>query len=310
MIGKRVGLRDVAAASGVSPATVSFVLNNTANQTISPATRERVQHAARDLGYVPHGIARALREGTSRTVLLNLDTEASNGSLLRFIRGMNAELALHDHVLLVRYGEGAPAALQPILNAVSPRATVDFTGLYEPGSEISRDGGWENGLAAHTAVQIGHLAEAGHRHIAFASPEADSRAKFVAARLAMAQESSRVLGHDLLVDVVVPRDIAQRDVTLRAFRAAHPEVTAIAAFDDVTALMVLAGLRALAVSVPGELAVMGFDDTEFGALSAPALTSVHIDAETFGRLSARDALGLPRGDALPAPATVIVRESA
>jgi DNA-binding LacI/PurR family transcriptional regulator len=306
MIGKRVGLRDVAAASGVSPATVSFVLNNTANQTISPATRERVQHAARDLGYVPHGIARALREGTSRTVLLNLDTEASNGSLLRFIRGMNAELALHDHVLLVRYGEGAPAALQPILNAVSPRATVDFTGLYEPGSEISRDGGWENGLAAHTAVQIGHLAEAGHRHIAFASPGADRRAKFVAARLAMAQESLRLLGHDSLV----ARDIAERDVALRAFRAAHPEVTAIAAFDDVTALMVLAGLRSLAVSVPEEIAVMGFDDTEFGALSAPALTSVHIDAETFGRLSARDALGLPRGDVLPAPATVIVRESA
>ncbi len=59
----RTTLRDVAAASGVSVTTVSFVLNNNPKQTIPIATRERVQQAARDLGYVPHGTARALREG-------------------------------------------------------------------------------------------------------------------------------------------------------------------------------------------------------------------------------------------------------
>ena len=310
MIGKRVGVRDVASASGVSPATVSFVLNNTANQTISPATREKVQRAAHELGYVPHGIARALREGASRTVLLNLDTASSSGSLLSYIRGLDAELAIHDHVLLVRYGQGSPESLGSIVNAVAPRATVDLTGLYEPGSEISRDGGWENGLAAHTAVQIGHLAHAGHVRIAVALPEADVRAKFAVARLSLAKESLRLLGLDAPVSVVIPRDPAERESVVRAFRASHPQVTAIAAFDDLTALALLAGLRDVGVHVPREMAVIGFDDTDFGALSTPALTSVHIDAEAFGRLAARDALGLARGDVLPAPAAVIVRESA
>lgn len=53
MARRRVTMRDVAAASGVSPATVGFVLNNTPTQTISPATRERVEAAAKELGYVP-----------------------------------------------------------------------------------------------------------------------------------------------------------------------------------------------------------------------------------------------------------------
>ena len=60
----RVTITDVAAASGVSRATVSFVLRDSPGQSISAPTRERVRQAARDLGYVPHGIARALREGT------------------------------------------------------------------------------------------------------------------------------------------------------------------------------------------------------------------------------------------------------
>jgi Bacterial regulatory proteins, lacI family len=58
---------------GVSRATVSFVLNDDPRRTISTATRERVMAAARELGYVPHGIARALREGASRIVVLNVD---------------------------------------------------------------------------------------------------------------------------------------------------------------------------------------------------------------------------------------------
>jgi len=63
---RRATLRDVAEASSGSQSTVSFVLNEVPSQTISAPTRERVQTAARELGYVPHGIARALMEGSSR----------------------------------------------------------------------------------------------------------------------------------------------------------------------------------------------------------------------------------------------------
>ncbi|WP_084598856.1 substrate-binding domain-containing protein [Actinoplanes subtropicus] len=94
------------------------------------------------------------------------------------------------------------------------------------------------------------------------------------------------------------------------FRAEHPEVTAIAGYDDDTALRTLTALRDLGVPVPAELAVMGFDDTEYGALATPSLTTVHIDAEAHGRLAARQALGLDLDGLTPAHGEVIARESA
>ena len=68
----RATMRDVARASGVSPATVSFVMNDTPGQTISPETRTKVRRAAAELGYTAHPIARALREGASRIIVLDL----------------------------------------------------------------------------------------------------------------------------------------------------------------------------------------------------------------------------------------------
>ena len=63
MNAKRATLRDVAATAGVSRALAGFVLGDDHGKSIPEATRERVRDAARSLGYVPHGIARALREG-------------------------------------------------------------------------------------------------------------------------------------------------------------------------------------------------------------------------------------------------------
>src|ERR1700749_4446949 len=57
MTEKRVTLRDVAAAAGVSRATAGFVLSDAPGIAISEATRQRVRETARDLGYVPHSIA-------------------------------------------------------------------------------------------------------------------------------------------------------------------------------------------------------------------------------------------------------------
>jgi DNA-binding LacI/PurR family transcriptional regulator len=92
--------------------------------------------------------------------------------------------------------------------------------------------------------------------------------------------------------------------------ASHPEVTAVAAFDDDVALSVLAAMRRLGLSAPGDLAVIGFDDNGYGALTSPALTTVHIDAEAHGRQAALAILGLDSAGLSPAPGRVVVRESA
>src|SRR5580693_9121936 len=96
----RVTLNDVAAASGVSRATASFVLRDSPGQSISAATRERVREAAHALGYVPNGVARALREGTSRIVVLAIDPAMEGNYARSYIAGLDAELAAHEHVLL------------------------------------------------------------------------------------------------------------------------------------------------------------------------------------------------------------------
>ena len=108
----------------------------------------------------------------------------------------------------------------------------------------------------------------------------------------------------------MPADRAGAAHAVISFLAANLLVTAIAAFDDEVALRVLAAAGDLGLDTPADLAVIGFDDTAYGALSAPALTTVRIDAERHGRKAARVILGLDRGGFTTAAAKVIVRESA
>ena len=69
-------------------------------------------------------------------------------------------------------------------------------------------------------------------------------------------------------------------------------------------------MRAAGLSAPADLAVIGYDDNGYGALTSPALTTVHIDAEAHGRQAARLVLGLSAANLPPVPGQVVVRESA
>jgi DNA-binding LacI/PurR family transcriptional regulator len=69
-------------------------------------------------------------------------------------------------------------------------------------------------------------------------------------------------------------------------------------------------MRPAGLSAPADLAVIGYDDNGYGALTSPTLTTVHIDAGAHGRQAARLVLGLPADNLSPAPGQVITRESA
>lgn len=323
--GARVTLNDVAAASGVSRATVSFVLRDSPGQSISAATRERVREAARALGYVPNGIARALREGTSRIVLLTIDAALDGHYARSYIQGLDAELAAAEHVLLVRYSRDAPG--RTVLDAIVPRAVLRFGEPYLTGRELDDSGGgWRDGLAAHVAAQVGYLAGRGHTRIALALPARDTPLRAVRQRFA--DQAAAAHGLPPLVPFPVPADPVEASAADRAASgpagssrtdaadfpgalvALAAEVTAVAAFDDDVALRVLAAMRAAGLSAPADLAVIGYDDNGYGALTSPSLTTVHIDAEAHGRQAARLVLGLAADDLSPAPGRVIARESA
>jgi DNA-binding LacI/PurR family transcriptional regulator len=300
--GRRATLKDVAAASGVSRATVSFVLNDTPNQTISEATRARVLRVVQELGYKPHGIAKALREGTSRIVVLRLDGGLEGHYARSYIRGLDDELTEHDHVLVVRYDQ---AVTQQALDALNPRAVLGLGERYQPGRAVDTEIDTST-EAAHAGVQLEYLVENGHRHIALALPGMDPVA---GSRLRLARRVAADRGLPPLGSLVIPRPREAGVVAMRAFREQSPQVTAIAAHDDAVALRALTALRDLGLRVPEDCAVIGFDDTEYGALVTPALTTVHIDAEAHGRQAARAILGRDAADLVLAPARVIPRQT-
>ncbi|WP_371662864.1 LacI family DNA-binding transcriptional regulator [Streptomyces sp. NBC_00280] len=304
----RVTAKDVARVSGVSQTTVSFVLNGAAGH-VSQETRERVREAARTLGYVPNGSAQALRKGASRIVLLNVEGIPTGSGLGSYIRGLDAELASHQHVLLVLHGHLSSQALSDVAQTVSARAVID---LGDAGHADAIATGTETSLTAFSAqadVPVRYLVERGHRHIATVLPDTAELRALAGLRERLIRQAAHTAGLTDCPTLVIPGDPETAGEHLQTFRAEHPEVTALAAYNDDVALVTLAAMRNLRLRAPEDLAVIGFDDTPHGALFSPALTTVRLDAEALGRIAARDALGLSTAGFAPEPAQVIVRQS-
>ncbi|WP_284748244.1 LacI family DNA-binding transcriptional regulator [Amycolatopsis sp. RTGN1] len=303
----RPTVKDVAQASGVSPTTVSFVLNG-ASGHVSLETRERVRQAARALGYVPNGSAQALRKGSSRIVLLNVEGIPASNSLGSYIRGLDAELTVHDHVLLVVHGHLSSQTLSDVAQTVSPRAVIDLADAGNADATADTRTSLDS-FFAQADVPVQYLVGKDHRHIAAALPEVAELQALAGLRGRLMQHASHAAGLARCATFTLPVSLDVAEERLRSFRTEHPEVTAIAAYNDDLALLLLAAMRRLGLQAPADLAVVGFDDTLHGALFSPALTTVRIDAEAIGRIAARKALGLPSIDSAVEPARVIVRES-
>src|SRR6476620_6496409 len=122
---RRITSADVARRAGVSRATVSYVLNNTSGQSISPATRDRVLEAAAGLGYAPSAAARALRTGRSDVVLCLLPDWPIGVVLGRLLESMSMELARAGLTMLTHPGNGDDP-VSHVLSAVTPAAVLSF----------------------------------------------------------------------------------------------------------------------------------------------------------------------------------------
>jgi DNA-binding LacI/PurR family transcriptional regulator len=268
-----------------------------------------VQQAARALGYVPNGSAQALRKGASRIVLLNVEGIPAGNSLGNYIRGLDAELTLHHHVLLVLHGHLSSQALSDVAQAVSARAVIDLGDFGRADAVTAEARTSLSAFSAQADVPVRYLAERGHRHIATVLPDTPELRALAGLRERLMRQAAHAAGLASCLTLVLPGSLGAVELQLRSFRAEHPEVTALAAYNDDLALVTLAAMRQIGLRAPADLAVIGFDDTAHGALFSPALTSVHIDAEAIGRIAARNALGLPAADAAPEPARVIVRQS-
>lgn len=307
----RVTIRDVAAAAGVSTATVSYVLNDTPGQTITEATRARVRQAAKELGYIPHGVARTLRSGYSRIVLLNTGSLLSGNGLDSLVTGMSDELRVHDHVLLVTtHADGLDDS---VLAAVSPRSVLDLTKVTmgtekdDPVSGTAQ--GHHVGMPYHTFIQLHHLAERGHHRIALALP-ADRTGALGRLRISHAEHVAKSLEIHPVEVLYLHATAEDRDDTeIVRHLVERTDVTAVAAYDDDVALTILAAMQRTGYEAPKDLAVIGFNEGRHAALWEPPLTTVRINARAYGHRAARISMGLDAGHWMEAPSEVIVRQT-
>lgn len=297
------GIKAVAAHAGVSVGTVSNVLNRP--DAVGAATRARVESAMAELGFVRNSAAGALRIGRSRALgLVVLDI--GNPFFTEVARGAEDEVAASGYGLLLCSSHEEPdrqeahlrffeemrvggVLLSPVAGDShrakqlrergTPVVAVDATGARGTCSVSADD---RRGGALATA----HLLETGRRRITWVTgPEGIRQA---ADRAKGVDDAVRESGLDPAAVV--------RTVTLPALQgaagyAATADILAtcpdaVFCANDVVALGVLRGLLEAGVDVPGDVALVGYDDIEFVATAAVPLTSMRQPARELGRAAA------------------------
>ncbi|MCS0634700.1 LacI family transcriptional regulator [Streptomyces sp. LP05-1] len=317
---------DVARLAGVSRATVSYVLNDTAAVRISDATRRRVRQAADDLGYVPHAAARSLRAGHTRTVLLPT-VHIPAGPLYRRFHDEFQWTLRELGYTVVQYGSAgmdgdeaarAWAELRPVA-VVSLSGTLTARGvavLKRAGAKAVITLGSRPVPGAHTVVmdqrEVGrraaaHLLERGYRRIGVVLPGEPGLDLLSGPRLDGVRETVAGTGTPV---VPLPLDPSEEAAARTAARCRRERLDAVFAYNDEYAMLLMRALQDAGTAVPGEVAVMGADDLFLGRLLRPRLSTVRIDMETGQRLAelvdraVREPRSLPERQDLMAARTV------
>jgi DNA-binding LacI/PurR family transcriptional regulator len=284
---RRPRLADVAAAVGMSPASVSLVLRGAPGP--SAATRERVLEAADRMGFRPDRTASLLARRRSRLVGVLMDVRSSyHGELVEEVldaleqHGLDPVLSTvtrsrgEDRAVetlldsrceaLVLLGPDAPASRLRELDRLLPVVVVGGP-PRGPGLDVVRA---DDPLGV--ALVVGHLAGLGHRDIAYVDggPGAISAGRREGYERAMAQ---RGLGAAVRV---VPGDRSEGAGTAAARRllALDRLPTAVAAFNDRIAVEVRDALARNGIDVPGTVSVAGYDDDPVSRLAHVDLTTV------------------------------------
>jgi DNA-binding LacI/PurR family transcriptional regulator len=310
MAGQRVTSADVAALAGVSRSTVSYVLNGSSRHNFSAETVERVHAAAAELAYTPNAAARALRKGESGVVLLVLPEMPLGWNFGRLLSTLTDTVTQGGRSLVAWYVRPG-LRLRDILRDIAPRAILEIVPLPEQDREaaaaasvpiISTSGPLGGLDRAVGALQVRHLAQAGHRRLGIVTVQDQSVAVFGDPRRQGVRDTAAAMGLlpplELVLDtrdtaaamgIKLPREagrgghggaaVRQVAETLRAWTAGPDPVTGVCCFNDLFAGLVIAAARSIGLTVPDHLSVIGVDDEPMGGFLQPALTTVRFDFE-------------------------------
>lgn len=304
---RTASVKDVAAAAGVSLGTVSNVLNRP--DRVSPKTRERVLAAMADLGFVRNESARQLRAGSSRTLAyVMLDarnpffTDVADGidiaaehAGLSLVLSNSRQLAEREQshldvleqqrvqgILITPVDPDSPSLLR-VAQRGTPLVIVDRTPAEPSFCSVAAD----DVLGGRLAVE--HLIDRGHERVAFVGgPQriGQVRDRWEGARGAWADAglAEKDLVQITTRELTVPEggEAGQR---LAGIPAARRPTAAFCA-NDLLAMGLLQQAVGSGVSVPGDLAIVGYDDIDFAAAAAVPLTSVRQPRQELGRAAA------------------------
>ncbi len=284
----------MARLANVSPATVSYVLNNVKGQTISAQTRAAVQDAAKSLGYRPNLAARNLARGGSGVVLYIVPRISLGELLLEVGSRLTTELARHGVVLSLQFetDDGrnvvdAVADLNPIaVTSVFPLGGAALEAVTAAGIPQIYLGSAQLHAMGELHLSIGrlrveHLVARGHQRLAFAYAGDETLRPLGDYWLTGLRAAAAELPE--IATATVAADGSDAADVVRDWIAAG--VTAVCAQSDETAMVVLHGIREAGLRCPQDLAVMGVDAIPLGAVSGPPLTSVGLDAKTIVEVS-------------------------
>jgi LacI family transcriptional regulator len=325
-------ISQVAALAGVSPTTVSHVINDT--RYVSSEVRLRVQQAMDELGYQPNALARSLRRGVTHTLGLILP-DSSNPFFAEVAQSLEVEAFDQGYNVILCNAEGSPSKERLYLEVLQKRQ-VDGLILLTTGEDggplsqaprpdvpivmLDRDLPTadadvvlaDNRLGAVLATA--HLLQLGHRRIGCISGPSH-----------ITPSARRVSGYmDGLAEAGIPFDetlVVRGDFHPESGRAgAHTLLdrpdrpTAIFACNDLMAIGAVRGACELGLSVPADLSIAGFDDIQLASYITPSLTTVVQPKTEMARTAVRLLLERMAERSLPARRqvllpTLVVRES-
>lgn len=305
-----VTLRDVAQESGVSAATVSIVLNNAPlARYIPPSTKDRIERAAKKLGYRPKDVSRFLSAKRNRTVgvmvfditdpfctlilrgIENSLYQASYLPILTDVHNQRGRFERYLEVLLARQVEALVFVANWLFVDIDLLADLEKRNI--PAVMIARELSGsissvmvDNEAGAHLAIE--HLYSLGHRKIVFIrGPKmlADSAPRWRGVR-SFARSVGLEIDPTLVVDLpdsLDPNSSFEGGFKIvEEFLKHKKRFTAVMAFDDMTAFGAIRGLARAGLKVPEDCSVIGFDDVMLAGLSVPSLTTVRQPMEALG----------------------------
>lgn len=326
-----ITLRDVAMLAGVAPITASRAIN-TPDQ-VSPEVLRKVQEAVQRTGYVPNRMAGGLASSRSRLIAAVVPSTVVS-VFMETIEALNGSLFDAGYQLMLGQSGYSAEREEQLLEAIIGRRPdgIFLTGILPPGkgrtrllaSGIPVVETWDltptpiDMLIGFSHTDIGaavarFLMGKGHQRFAIVRAE-DERAH--RRTLAFSETVQRQGGAaPYVVNVGASRSLKSGRQAMTTILREAPDVQAVFCSSDLLALGVMTEARVRHISVPGQMAVMGFGDVPFVADMDPALTTVRINGGEIGAQAARFLMARAQGTPVAQPIvdvgfSIVERESA